>query len=55
MLVYECENCKKWTIGGFSNEFEEHFCNEKCYKEYCEKNNYSIHLDRLRKINPTLN
>ena len=50
MLAYMCENCKKITLWGCVNEFEQHFCNEECYKKYCKKYNYEPHLDKLYRI-----
>ncbi|MDE6946269.1 MAG: hypothetical protein K2P14_03680 [Anaeroplasmataceae bacterium] len=50
MLAYNCKNCKKVTILGYRNEFNEHFCDERCYLEYCEKHHYMPHLDRLKQI-----
>ena len=54
MLVYQCENCGVLTIGGYVNEFNQHFCKEKCYEEYCKKNNYEIHLNKLRCVHTAL-
>lgn len=54
MLVYQCRNCGQLTIGGLVNEFHEHFCREKCYEEYCEKNGYEIHTEKLEVIKTAL-
>lgn len=51
MLVYQCKNCGQLTIGGMINEFEEHFCKEQCYIEYCKKHNYNIHPENLSLVN----
>ena len=54
MLAYDCKQCKKITIGGYVNEFDEHFCSEKCYKKYCEKNNYVINWNNLKEVKTAL-
>lgn len=54
MLVYQCKNCGQLTIDGMINEFEEHFCKEQCYIEYCKKHNYNIHPENLSLVNITL-
>lgn len=51
MLAYMCKNCGKFTFKGLVNEFEEHFCNKRCYEKYCEKQQYTINLDKLKKYN----
>lgn len=50
MIVYQCENCGKMIIWGCINEYNQHFCNEICYKKYCEKNGYKFNLEELYKI-----
>ena len=52
MLAYMCRNCRQFTITPLTNEFEEAFCCEECYKKYCEKYNYAIQLDHLLRIIP---
>lgn len=47
MLVYRCKQCKKFTIAGYINEYEEHFCSHKCYKFYCNIHGYEPHLEKL--------
>lgn len=54
MLVYQCKSCGKLLIGGVANEYNEHFCNEKCYKKYCETNNYEVHTEKLKTIKTAL-
>lgn len=51
MLAYKCRNCGKFTINPLVNEFNEHFCNKNCYKNFCERKHYAIHLDRLKEVN----
>ena len=51
MLAYMCKNCGQFTIRPLVNEFNEHFCNEDCYKNFCERRHYTIHLDRLKEVN----
>ena len=50
MLAYNCENCNKIILWGCVNEFEQHFCDEKCYKEYCKRYKYEAHPEKLYKI-----
>lgn len=50
MLAYQCENCKKIILWGCVNEYNQHFCDEKCYTKYCEKNKYEAHPEKLYKI-----
>lgn len=50
MLAYDCKRCKKITIGGYINEYDEHFCSKKCYKLYCDINGYEVHLEKLKQI-----
>lgn len=50
MLAYMCKHCGQFTILGYVNEFEEHFCTKECYEKFCENNHYAIHLDRLKEI-----
>lgn len=54
MLVYQCRQCGQLMIGGLVNEFNEHFCNEKCYEEYCEAHHYTVHMDRLEVVKTAL-
>ena len=49
-VVYECKNCGQLSWLGLSNEFGELFCNESCYKQYCNEHGYEIHLDKLTRI-----
>lgn len=55
MLAYTCENCKKIILWGSVNEYNQHFCDEKCYEKYCEKNHYEAHLEKLYKIKSIFN
>ena len=48
MLAYKCRNCGRFSIWPLVNEFNECFCNEKCYKKFCEKNNYNTNLEELK-------
>ena len=50
MLAYSCENCRQIILWGCANEFGQHFCDKKCYEEYCKKNNYEPDLNKLYKI-----
>lgn len=50
MIAYKCEHCGQFTIWGVCNEFNQHFCDEKCYEEYCEKNNYTPNKEQLKYI-----
>lgn len=51
MLACKCKNCGRFSVWPLVNEFNEYFCNEKCYKKYCNKYQYTIHLDRLKEVN----
>ena len=51
MLAYKCRNCGKFTINPLVNEFNEHFCDKNCYKIFCKRKHYAIHLDRLKEVN----
>ena len=50
MLAYTCENCQQIKIWGCMNELNQFFCDEECYKKYCEKHNYEPHLEKLYKL-----
>lgn len=47
MVAYVCRNCKEFTILGFVNEYNEHFCTKECYEAYCKKHEYGVHWDKL--------
>ena len=55
MLAYDCENCKQIILWGSINENNQHFCDEKCYEEYCKKNGYKPNFDKLYKIKSIFN
>lgn len=55
MTAYLCENCKKILLCGVVNEYNQHFCDEKCYIKYCEKNHYEAHPEKLYKIKSIFN
>ena len=50
MLVYECEHCGQLTFGGFENEYDQHFCREKCCEEYCNAHGYAPCLSNLKQV-----
>lgn len=50
MIAYKCKNCNRLIVWGCINKYNEHFCNEKCYKKYCASNNYEANTDELRFI-----
>ena len=54
MLAYDCKQCGRITIGGYVNEFDEHFCSQECYKIYCGIHGYEVHLEKLEKIKTAL-
>ena len=54
MLAYECKHCGKIIIGGYENEYNEHFCSKTCYKLYCGIHGYDVCLDKLQKIKTAL-
>ena len=55
MLAYQCENCKKFILWGSVNEHNQHFCDEKCYEKYCERNGYTPDKTKLYKIKSVFN
>lgn len=50
IIGYKCKHCGQFTIWGCRNEYDEHFCNEKCYLEYCKKHGYEPHTEYLKFI-----
>ena len=54
MLVYNCKHCGKMIIGGYVNEFDEHFCSENCYKIYCAIHGYEVHTEKLHRVRTAL-
>lgn len=48
--MYMCENCRKLILWGCINEYNQHFCDEKCYENYCKKHKYEAHTNQLRRI-----
>ena len=48
--VYHCKQCKKITVNGYINEFEEHFCSKKCYENYCVNNGYEVCLNNIKPV-----
>ena len=48
-------NCKKIILWGSVNEYNQHFCDEKCYEKYCKKNGYEAHPEKLYKIRSIFN
>lgn len=55
MLAYNCKQCKQFTVAGYINELNEHFCSEKCYKSYCEINGYNLNWNNLKRVKSPLN
>lgn len=50
MIMYNCKHCGKFTMYGYVNEFQERFCDYRCYKLYCGINGYEVHLEKLTPI-----
>ena len=50
MLAYDCKHCGRFTIGGYVNEYNEHFCDKICYQLYCGIHGYEVHLEKLKEI-----
>ena len=50
MLVRTCDNCGKFFMGGYENEYHQTFCCERCYKKFCKKNGYESRPDKLTKV-----
>ena len=55
MIAYMCKNCGKFTIAGYINEFNEHFCTETCYKTYCKNHKHEPNMKHIWKLNTSLN
>lgn len=55
MLAYTCKHCKRITVLGYVNEYNEHFCNETCYRLYCATHGYEADINKLRPINNIFN
>lgn len=51
MLAFTCENCRRFSIKGYKNEYEEYFCSITCYEKYCEKNGFKSQLSNLKEVN----
>ena len=47
MIAYTCEQCRKFTLAGYINEYREHFCSYRCYEIYCGIHGYEPHLENL--------
>lgn len=54
MLAYTCKQCGKFTVLGYENGYDEHFCSHDCYKKYCEKNNYTYRPEDITQIKNAL-
>lgn len=50
IIGYRCKYCGQFTLLGCRNEYDEHFCDETCYLDYCKKYNYRPHLEVLKYI-----
>ena len=50
MLAYDCKQCGRIVVGGYVNEYDEHFCGKNCYKIYCGIHGYEVHLEKLNEI-----
>ena len=55
MLAYMCKYCGQFTILGYENDYDEHFCSLECYKKYCNKNDYTYDPEDIRPIRNILN
>lgn len=54
VLAYCCKECGRFTILGYENEFDEHFCSLDCYKKYCENNGYDYNPEHIHENNEAL-
>ena len=54
MLAYDCIQCGKIIIGPYENEYNQHFCSEKCYEIYCGIHGHEVHKEKLHKIKTAL-
>lgn len=50
MFIYACIQCRNLTAKGLINKYNEHFCSEKCYKNYCKSHNYECNLEELNPV-----
>lgn len=50
MLVHQCKYCKKFTIHGYENEFNECFCDKSHYQLYCAQHGYEAHDENLKPV-----
>lgn len=55
MLAYICENCGQFTLLGYENSYEEHFCSIDCYEKYCKNHGYEFQAEHIKKTKNTLN
>jgi hypothetical protein len=56
MLAYPCKYCKRFTVLGYVNKYDEHFCTEACYQKYCNDHNYNYNPEDIWEIdNPPKN
>ena len=50
MIVHMCKKCGQFTLLGYKNAYGEYFCDQECYRKYCEINNYSYVPSSLTQI-----
>lgn len=51
LMMYLCKQCGQFSLLGCINEYKEHFCNIKCYENYCRQHNYEFHPEKLKGLN----
>jgi hypothetical protein len=55
LLAHMCKYCGQFTLLGYVNDYDEHFCSQECYEKYCNKNDYTYSPKDIRIIRNPLN
>lgn len=50
MLAYMCKKCGQFTVLGYVNQYDEHFCDQDCYQKYCEAHDYEYNPNDIWEI-----
>ena len=50
MLAYMCKKCGQFTVLGYVNQYDEHFCDQECYQKYCEAHDYEYNPNDIWEI-----
>lgn len=54
MLAYMCKYCGQFTVLGYVNNYDEHFCSQECYEKYCNKNGYTYDPNDIKIVKNAL-